>query len=326
MSVFVRVVDAESFSSAARALKLTPSAVSKLVSRLEDRLGARLLNRTTRRISLTEEGRAFYQRCLPILSAIEEAERAVTELRAEPRGLLKVNASTAFGQYHISPLIPDFTARYPDLRIQLTLTDSIVNLVEEEVDVAIRIGELPDSSLIARKIGTARRLVAAAPSYLERRGAPQSPDDLGDHNCLTLSFETSLNQWEFQRPAGAQRMRVSGNFETNNATAMHRAALDGLGLIRSADFVIGPDIRAGRLAPVLTEFETDRALNIYAVYSNARHVSPKVRAFVDLLVGAFTPAPPWQCEEADCDGDKPGAGRRRTGPEEPCGGRDSGAE
>ncbi|MEK9723193.1 MAG: LysR substrate-binding domain-containing protein [Rhodospirillaceae bacterium] len=298
MSVFVKVVDAESFSSAARALKLTPSAVSKLVSRLEDRLGARLLNRTTRRISLTEEGRAFYQRCLPILGAIEEAERAVTELHAEPRGLLKVNSSTAFGQYHISPLIPEFTERYPDLRVQLTLTDSIVNLVEEEVDVAIRIGELQDSSLIARKLGTARRVVAAAPAYLERHGAPRTPDDLKDHNCLTLSFETSLNQWEFAGDEGPQRLRVSGNFETNNALAMHQAALNGLGLIRSADFIIGPDIRAGRLIPLLTKFETDRTPNIYAVYSHSRHLSPKVRAFVDTLVDAFTPVPPWQCLEA----------------------------
>ena len=305
MSVFVRVVEAESFSAAARSLKLTPSAVSKLVSRLEDRLGARLLNRTTRRLSLSEEGRAFYQRCLPILAAIEEAERAVTELHAEPRGLLKVNSSTAFGQYHISPLIPEFTAKYPDLRIQLTLTDSIVNLVEEEVDVAIRIGELPDSSLIARKLAPARRVVAGAPSYLGRVGTPKSPDDLKDHNCLTLSFETSLNQWEFAGPDGPRRMRVSGNYETNNATAMHAAALDGLGLIRSADFIVGPDIRAGRLIPVLTDFETDRAPNIYAVYSHARHLSPKVRAFVDLLADAFSPTPPWECDgDEDCDDDK----------------------
>lgn len=297
MSVFVKVVDSESFSSAARARKLTPSAVSKLVSRLEDRLGARLLNRTTRRISLTEEGRAFYQRCIPILAAIEEAERAVTELHAEPRGLLKVNCSTGLGQYHITPLMSKFASRYPSMRIQLTLTDSIVNLVEEEVDVAIRIGELQDSSLIARKIGIARRVVAGAPSYLRRVGVPKTPKDLRDHNCLTLSFETSLNQWEFTGINGAQRMRVSGNFETNNATAMHQAALDGLGLIRSADFIIGPDIRAGRLVSVLTEFETDRTPHIYAVYSHSRHLSPKVRAFVDLIVDHFTPVPPWECQQ-----------------------------
>jgi len=293
MAVFVRVVEEESFSATARGLKLTPSAVSKLIGRLEDRLGARLLNRTTRRLSLTEEGHAFYQRCVPILSAIEEAERAVTELHAEPRGVLKVNASTAFGQYHIEPLIPEFLALYPDLRIQLTLSDSLVNLVEEEVDVAIRIADMPDSSLIARKLGPARRMVTAAPAYLEKNGTPQTPDDLKEHNCLTLSFETSLNQWEFQGPDGPQRMRVSGNFETNNATALHEAALAGLGLMRTANFIAGPDIRKGTLVPVLQDFETLGNANIYAVYPHNRHLSPKVRAFIDLLTDAFTPTPPW---------------------------------
>ncbi len=293
MGVFVRVVEDESFSSAARSMKLTPSAVSKLIGRLEDRLGARLLNRTTRRLSLTEEGRAFYQRCVPILSAIEEAERAVTELHTEPRGLLKINASTAFGQYHIEPLIPEFLAQYPDLRIQLILSDSLVNLVEEEVDVAIRIADMPDSSLIARKLGPARRMVTASPAYLEKHGVPKTPDDLKDHNCLTLSFETTLNQWEFRGADGPNRMRVSGNFETNNATALHDAALAGLGLMRTANFIANPDIRKGTLVPVLEDFETKGNANIYAVYPHNRHLSPKVRAFIDLLTETFTPIPPW---------------------------------
>jgi len=295
MAVFVKVVDEESFSSAARVMKLTPSAVSKLISRLEDRLGARLLNRTTRRLSMTEEGHAFYQRCVPILSAINEAERAVTELHAEPRGLLKINASTAFGQYHIEPLIPEFLAKYPDLRIQMTLSDSLVNLVEEEVDVAVRIADLPDSSLIARKLGPARRMVAASPKYLEMHGEPTTPDDLKDHNCLTLSFETSLNQWEFGGPDGPKRIRVTGNFETNNATALHEAARAGLGLIRAGNFILQPDIREGRLIPVLQEFEAHGGdTNIYAVYPHNRHLSPKVRAFVDLLTDNFLPVPPWE--------------------------------
>jgi len=293
MGVFVRVVEDESFSSAARSMKLTPSAVSKLIGRLEDRLGARLLSRTTRRLSLTEEGHAFYQRCVPILSAIEEAERAVTELHAEPRGLLKINASTAFGQYHIEPLIPEFLARYEDLRIQLILSDSLVNLVEEEVDVAIRIADLPDSSLIARKLAPARRMVTASPSYLEKHGVPKTPEELTEHNCLTLSFETSLNQWEFQGFEGPNRIRVSGNFETNNATALHEAARAGLGLMRTANFIAMPDIRKGNLVPVLEEFETKGNANIYAVYPHNRHLSPKVRAFIDLLTATFTPVPPW---------------------------------
>lgn len=293
MSVFVRVVEHESFSSAARALKLTPSAVSKLIGRLEDRLGARLLNRTTRRLSMTEEGHAFYQRSIPILSAIEEAEMAVTELHAEPRGLLKVNATTSFAQMHIQPLIPDFLARYPGLRVQLTLSDSLVNLVEEEVDVAIRIADLPDSTLIARKLGPVHRTVAAAPSYIEKYGAPQTPEDLKNHNCLTLSFETSLNQWEFKGKDGPQRVRVSGNFETNIASALYDAGLAGLGLIRAADFVVGSDMKDGRLVPVLADYEMVNDVNIYAVYPHSKHLSPKVRAFVDLLTDSFTPVLPW---------------------------------
>lgn len=294
MAVFVRVVEHESFSAAARALKLTPSAVSKLIGRLEDRLGARLLNRTTRRLSMTEEGHAFYQRCVPILAAIDEAEMAVTELHTEPRGLLKVNASTAFAQFHIQPLIPEFLARYPGLRIQLTLTDSLVNLVEEEVDVAIRIADMPDSTLIARKLGPVHRTVAAAPSYIEKFGVPKTPEDLKDHNCLTLSFETSLNQWEFKGTDGPQRIRVSGNFETNNATALHEAGLAGLGLFRVANFVVSPDMKAGRLVPVLQDYEVTNKVNIYAVYPHSKHLSPKVRAFIDLLTETFTPITPWE--------------------------------
>ncbi|MCH6591103.1 MAG: LysR family transcriptional regulator [Proteobacteria bacterium] len=302
MAVFVRVVEAENFSAAARALTLTPSAVSKLIGRLEERLGARLLNRTTRRVSLTEEGRTFYQRCTPILAAIDEAERAVTELHGVPRGLLKVNASTAFGQYHIEPLIPDFLARYPDLRIQLTLSESIVNLVEEEVDVAIRIAQLPDSSLIARKLGSARRMVVASPAYLERHGVPRTPGDLKDHNCLRLSAATHFNQWEFKGPDGPRRIEVGGNFEVNNATGLHNAALVGLGLIRVADFTVAADVQSGRLVAVLADYETHTETNIYAVYPHNRHLSPRVRAFVDMLVDAFLPVPPWeQAEPRDAD-------------------------
>lgn len=294
MAVFVRVVEDESFSAAARDLGMTPSAVSKLIGRLEDRLGVRLINRTTRRLSLTEEGHAFYQRCGPILADIEEAERAVTELHAEPRGLLKINSSTAFAQYQVVPLIPDFLARFPDLRIQLMMTDSLVNLVEEGVDVAIRIGALEDSSLIARKLADVRRTVVASPDYLQRHGAPTSPDDLDRHKCLKLSFETSLNRWEFQGPDGPRVVRVAGSFEANNAVVLHEAALAGLGLFRAADFVVGPDIEAGRLVPVLQDFEVEARAPIHAVYPHARHLSPKVRAFVDLLVDAFSPVAPWE--------------------------------
>ena len=192
MAVFVEVAKAQNFSAAARALKLTPSAVSKLIGRLEERLEVRLLNRTTRQVSLTDEGRTYYQSCLPILAAIDDAERAIAETREEPRGLLKVNVSTAFGLSHLEPLIPILLEQYPDLRVHLTLSESIVNMVEEEVDVAVRTGNLPDSSLIARKLRSTRRIVAASPAYLERHGVPQKPDDLLNHNCLKISMATTF--------------------------------------------------------------------------------------------------------------------------------------
>jgi len=294
MAVFVRVVDEGSFSAAARQLKLTPSAVSKLIGRLEDRLGARLLNRTTRRLGLTEVGDAFYRRCVPILADIAEAERAVSRLHSAPRGTLKVNAAISFAQLWVVPLIPEFLARYPEVRFDLTLSDSIVDLVEEGVDVAIRIAELADSSLIARRLAPGNRTVCAAPSYLDRYGMPKTPDDLKHHNCLTLSIASSLNEWGFEGPDGKRTVRVSGTFEANNVIALHRAALEGLGLLRASRFLVGPDLKAGRLIPVLSEFHCPGDSAIYAVYPHNRHLSPKVRAFVDFLVEKFMPVPPWE--------------------------------
>lgn len=294
METFVRVVESGSFSEAARDLNMTPSAVSKMIGRLEDRLGVRLLSRTTRKLSMTEEGRVFYQRVTPILSEVVEAEETVSLSTAEARGVLKVNASTAFGQYQIVPLIPAMLERYPNLQVQLTMTDSIVNLVEEGYDVSIRIGKLTDSTLIARKLGVANRVVVASPSYLERRGVPKCPIDLQSHECLKLSIPTSLNKWEFLVAGELRTVEVSGRFEANSAIALHEAALAGLGFIRAATFVVGDDIKAGRLVPVLQDFELSGDPGIFAVWPHNRNLSAKVRAFVDTIVEAFTPLPPWE--------------------------------
>ena len=294
METFVRVVESGSFSSAARDLHMTPSAVSKMIGRLEDRLGVRLLSRTTRKLSLTEEGRVFYQRITPILSEVAEAEETISLSTAEARGVLKVNASTAFGQYQIVPLIPAMLERYPSLQVELTMTDSIVNLVEEGFDVSIRIGNLTDSSLIARKLGIANRVVVASPVYLERHGVPKCPVDLEQHQCLKLSIPTSLNKWEFVLADGPRTVEVSGRFEADNAIALHEAALAGLGLFRAATFVVGDDIKAGRLVQVLQEFEISGDPGIFIVWPHNRNLSAKVRAFVDTLVDAFSPVPPWE--------------------------------
>ena len=293
MAVFVGVVDAQNFSVAARSLKLSPSAVSKLIGRLENRLGARLLNRTTRQVSLTDEGRSYYQSCLPILAAIAEAEQTVSKLQGEPRGLLKVNSSTAFGLSHIEPLIPDFLEKYPELRLQLTLSESLVNLVEEEVDVAIRIGALPDSSLIARKLGSIRRVVTASPDYLKHHGTPKAPIELKNHNCLQISTATRFNHWEFQQTGRIRSIDIKGNFETNNAISLHRAALAGIGLMRSANFMVADDLQSGRLKAVLSEFEPKQDLGVYVVFPHNQHLSSKVRVFIDLLVERFVSKSLW---------------------------------
>jgi DNA-binding transcriptional LysR family regulator len=297
METFARVVESGSFSRAARDLHMTPSAVSKMIGRLEDRLGVRLLSRTTRKLSLTEEGRVFYQRITPILAEVEEAEETVSLSTAEARGVLKINASTAFGQYQIVPLIPAMLEKYPSLQVELTMTDSIVNLVEEGYDVSIRIGTLTDSSLIARKLGVAHRVLVASPAYLERHGTPTCPADLKQHQCLKLSIPTSLNKWEFNMDDGPRTVEVSGRFETDNAIALHEAALAGLGLFRASTFVVGDDIKAGRLIPVLQDFELTGDPGIFAVWPHNRNLSAKVRAFVDTLVEAYTPVPPWERED-----------------------------
>jgi len=293
MAVFVHVVEGGGFSAAARALRMTPSAVSKLISRLEDRLGATLLNRTTRSISLTEEGRTYYERTVTILEEIEAAELAVRDLHAEPRGVLKVNSSTAFGRYALVPHIHEFLDKYPELSVQCTLSDSMVDLVGEGIDVGLRIGTLTDSSLIARRLVPVKRVVAASPGYLSRHGTPQVPEDLKTHNCLRVSFETSINRWEFKGADGPRLMDVSGSLEVNDASLLYDAALAGVGLIRVTEFLVWDAFRDGRLVPVLQEYELDEDRNVFAVYPPGRHQAPKVRAFIDWLVERFVKNPPW---------------------------------
>lgn len=293
MAVFIRVVDSGGFSAAARELGMSPSAVSKLIGRLENRLDARLLNRTTRQVSLTEEGRAFYDRASRIIADIDEAEGAVRALHAAPRGLLRVNAPVTFGNYQIAPILPSFLDRYPELRVEITLTDALIDLVEEAADVAIRIGRLTDTALVARKLADDRRVICAAPAYLERHGTPRTPDALRRHNCLMSSQPRFLNDWPFDSAQGPQMMTVTGNLESNSGDIRYRMALDGYGIVRMPEFMVGQDLKAGRLVTLLTDCHRTEPVPIHAVYPHRRHLSPKVRAFVDYLVGRFTPTPPW---------------------------------
>ena len=296
MALFVRVVEEGSFSSAARSLDLTPSAVSKQIGRLEDRLGVRLLQRTTRRLNLTEEGTVFYQRCVVILAEIEEVEQSIIATQGTPQGTLRINAPVALGRVHLAPLLAEFMRQFPMVRVELELMDRSVNLLEEGIDVLIRVGEMSDSSHIARRLADARRFICAAPDYIARYGMPRTPADLKQHNCLRLSVPTTLNDWEFNGPNGChQVIAVAGSFSTNITDMLHAAALDGIGLARLSTIIVGSDIRAGRLVPVLTDYINDTA-TIYAIYPHRRHLSPKVRSFVDFLADKFSPVPPWETD------------------------------
>ena len=287
MSVFVRVAQEGSFSAAARRLDLTPSAVSKQIGRLEERLGARLFNRTTRQISLTDVGQAFFARADRILGDLAEAERAVTDMAGNPRGLLRVSVPVAFGRMHLAPRLPSFLAANPEVQIDLTLNDRFADLVEEGFDLALRIGELADSSLIARKLAPNRRIAVAAESYLEAHGRPQRPPDLVDHNCLTYTYRAQRHDWEFHGPQGREQVRVSGNLEANDAGALREALLAGLGIALLPLWLVGEDIRDGRLEVVLPDYPAPDSA-IYAVYAPGRFLSPKVRRFVDFLVEEVT--------------------------------------
>lgn len=293
ITVFVQVVDSGSFTATAERLGLSKSVVSKYVTRLENQLRARLLNRTTRRLSLTEVGRVFYARSLRGLQEIEDAKAEVSRLQGEPRGTLRLNAPMSFGVLHIAPAIPDFLSQYPDLSVDMNLDDRIVDVVKEGFDVSVRISELPDSSLVARRVGPCRHAVVAAPSYLERFGTPRTPSDLRDHNIITYRYQQSAGEWHFRSPDDKPvSVPVSGPVQMNNSLAIREALLGGVGITRTPTFVVGRDIQEGRLIPILRDY---RALevSIYLVYPERRHLSPKVRAFVDFITARITETPYW---------------------------------
>ncbi|HEC14673.1 MAG TPA: LysR family transcriptional regulator, partial [Rhodospirillales bacterium] len=288
--IFTKVVDAGGFTAAARRINRSKSTVSKLVSRLEDRLGARLLNRTTRRLSLTEEGAAFYERSLRILAEIEDAELAVGRLHSQPRGTLRINAPMSFGILHVTPALPDFMARYPDLEIDFILNDRQVDLIDEGFDVAVRIARLTDSTLIAKRLASFRQVVCAAPGYWRAHGKPDRPEDMRGHNCLIYTYRQNQNEWPFQTPDGPVSIPIEGSLHANNGDVMRLTALAGSGVYLGPTFIVGDDLRKGRLISVLDDYaETDRA--IYAVYPQNRHLSAKVRVFIDFLVDRFGPKP-----------------------------------
>ena len=293
MAVFARVVDSGGISAAARDLRLSKSAVSKQLAALEDRLGARLLHRTTRRMSLTEAGTGFLEHCRRVVAEAEAAENAVGALQAEPRGVLRVNAPMTFGTMHLAVAIPDFMAQFPQVAVDLSLNDRMVDLVEEGFDVAVRIARLADSSLVARKLAPARRVMVAAPSYLDRRGRPRILADLTEHDVLSYSYVSASEEWRFVGPSGEESVRVEGHLRANNGEILLAACLAGTGIAALPTFISGPCLRAGSLVRVLPDYES-AAFGIHAVWPANRHLSAKVRSFVDFLAQRFGPVPYWE--------------------------------
>ncbi|MCL4766060.1 MAG: LysR family transcriptional regulator [Hyphomicrobiaceae bacterium] len=297
MEAFIRVVGAGSFSAAARMMKLTPSAVSKLMSRIESQLGVRLIDRSTRQFRLTPEGELYYNRCVKIVAEIEETEYAVTQHLMQPRGRLRVNSTIGIGIHRILPLMPEFLSAFPSIELDLSLSDRVVDLVEEQAEVAIRVGPLQDSSLMARKLCESRRVVVASPVYLERHGTPRHPADLPAHNCLAYNLRPTLNEWPFKIDGGVRPIAVRGNFHGDNGETLRHMALGGAGIARLGWFQVGENVRQGRLVPLLEEFHAGELQGVYAVFFGMRHTSVRVTCFVDFLVEKLGCARPWLASE-----------------------------
>ena len=290
MQTFATVVDVGSFIGAADALSLSKAAVSRHVNELETRLGVRLLHRTTRRLSLTSEGEVFLGRCRDLLSGLEEAEAEITSHSATARGLLRVNAPVTFGIRHLAPLWGAFRDRHPQVRLDIALADRVVDLVEEGFDLAIRIGNLSDSSLVSRQLTLTRLILCASPHYLEAHGTPSHPDELTGHTVIGYSYWSAGDEWRLEGPNGPVSVRTRACIHSNNGDTCRAAALAGQGVILQPDFVVGNDVKAGKLVELMPEYRAGE-LGVHAVYPSRRHVAPKVRALIAFLTDHFAAMP-----------------------------------
>ncbi len=297
IAAFVKVVESGSFARAAERLDVSVSSVSRHVAELEAHLDARLLNRTTRRLSLTEAGRTFHERAVLLLADLEEAEQSAGAGTVRPRGTLRLTCGIAFGIHHLAPAIAAFMARFPEMRFDVDLSDRMVDLVDEAFDIAVRIGEIGGQNLVGRKVGVTRLICYAAPSYLARHGEPRTPEDLASHTCLTYEYSPQSDVWAFRDRDGRERnARIAGPMHANNGNFLEAMALEGIGIGYQPDFIVGPDVRAGRLLPILRAFAPPPT-GIHVVYPSRRHLSAKVRAFTDFLVERFASAE-WALDQA----------------------------
>lgn len=291
LEVFVRVIAAGSMSTAARDLGLSPAVVSKRIKRLEDKLGTRLLQRTTRQISLTEAGQGFHERVLTVLGGLEEAEAFASGRSSEVNGTLKISASTSFGRMHVAPHLKPFMEAHPDLAIHLVLSDEFTDIVGGGFDLAIRIAELNDSSLVARRLAPVRRVLCAAPSYLAAHGTPETLDDLKKHRCLPAHNHES---WRLEGPTGPVTLRPEGMLITNSSEVLREAVIAGLGIALRSTWDVGAELKSGELVQVLPQYESSRNVALSAVYPSRQFLPAKVRLFIDYLAELYGPVPYWE--------------------------------
>ncbi len=293
VALFVRAALLANVSAAARELGLSPAVASARIASLERQLGARLLHRTTRRISLTQDGEVFMSRAETLLEAASAARASVGSARTEPQGRLRVSMTASFGRQHVSPAIAEFLRRYPGVSVDLRLTDRMVDLVDAAVDVAIRIGALKDSSLVARRLAVNRRVLCCAPAYLHAHGTPHHPSELAAHECMVLSGQ---RDWSFLTPAGPVSVRVDGRLATDNGEVIRDALLAGLGIALKSTWDVAPYLRSGQLVTVLDSYPLAETVAIWAVYPSRAFVPPKTLAFIDFLAERFGDPPYWDVE------------------------------
>jgi len=293
METFIRVVEAGSISGAAERMGIAKSAVSRRLSDLESRLGVQLFRRTTKRLDLTDSGRGFYERCQSILSDVDEAEEAVSQAHGTLRGRLRVAVPLSFGLLHMGPAICDFMRDHPELEVDLDMNDRQVDLIAEGFDLALRIADLEDSSLIARQLAVINTVVCASPEYLAQHGTPQAPEQLAEHNCLVYSNNPEPTLWRYRNPQGeAKSVRVRARLQASNGDFLHQAAIAGQGIVLQPTFIVHESIEEGRLIPILTDYVWP-SVNAYAVYPQTRHLSRRVRVLVDFLAERFSGTPYW---------------------------------
>lgn len=292
VAAFVCVVQAGSFTAAAEKLDTSKSVVSKYISRLEQRLGVKLLIRTTRTLNLTEIGQIFYDRACIGLKEIDSAEEEVSFLQGNPRGMLKINAPLSFGALHIVPALEEFRKLFPEISIDLQFSDSKLDMIKQGFDLTIRITSQLEGNLIARKISPCHHVLVAAPSYIKNFGLLKSPENICDHNVITYQYQNSPWEWEFTKNNKTSKFQVKGSIQMNNSLAIHQAVLAGVGISRIPTFVVGEDIKQGKLIQLLPEYEL-LELSIYILFADRQHMAPKIRVFIDFIADKLKGSPSW---------------------------------